>query len=66
MKDIVVVFVCIIFIIIVPMMSFYINKSFNYIIPNTEWNCTKSQMIDEKNVDRVECIRYEKVNKNDS
>lgn len=64
MKDIVAILSVVFAIIIIPMV--YIYKSFNYIIPNTEWNCTKSQMIDEKNVDKVECIRYEKVTKNDT
>lgn len=38
----------------------------SYNLFKDEWHCTKSQMIDGKNVDRIECIRYEKVIKNDN
>ena len=53
-------------IMVVHIGGYNIIKGYNYIIPTKEWNCTKSRMIDEKNVDKVECIRYEKVIKNDS
>lgn len=66
MQDIAAILFSLFCIVVIQVGSFYTIKGNNYVIPNSEWNCTKSLMIDEKNVDRVECVRYEKVIKNDN
>lgn len=37
----------------------------NYVIAKSEWNCTKSIIIDNKNVDKVICVNYRKVTEED-
>lgn len=45
--------------------AFLLINANNYVIMKSEWNCTKSLMLDEKNVDKVTCIEYRKVTEED-
>lgn len=37
----------------------------SYIIMKSEWNCTKSLILDNNNVDQVICVNYHKVTEED-
>lgn len=45
--------------------AFVLINSNNYIIMKSEWNCTKSLILDNNNVDQVTCVNYRKVTEED-
>lgn len=36
-----------------------------HIIKKTQWNCIQSRILDPKNVDKIECISYKKILKDE-
>jgi hypothetical protein len=45
--------------------AFLLINDNSYIIIKSEWNCTKSLILDNNNVDQVTCIEYRKVTDNE-
>ena len=45
--------------------AFLMINDNNHIIMKSEWNCTKSLILDNNNVDQVTCIEYRKVTDNE-
>lgn len=45
--------------------AFLMINDNSYVIMKSEWNCTKSLILDNNNVDQVTCIEYRKVTDNE-
>lgn len=44
--------------------AFLLINNSSHVIVKSKWNCTKSLILDNNNVDQVTCIEYKKVTDN--
>lgn len=50
---------------VIIVLMFYIRavEDYNYFISKNDWSCVQSRTIDPKNVDKQECVNYQKTEK---